>query len=117
DGNVKMTGGGGAGYNLIVYVSGNISFSGTWDKNFDPENLIVYGLPSCKTVTIATGSRLDCVLYAPEAAVSMVGNANFYGASVSDSMRMNGTTGFHYDESLAKLPVYRGYLITSWQEM
>jgi len=120
DGNVKMTG---AGYRLTVFVgdpSGpakSISFTGTWDKSIDPADLLVYGLPTCKTVSIATGAKIECVLYAPEAAVSLVGNANFYGASVSDSMRMNGTTGFHYDEALAKLPTYRGYVITSWQEM
>jgi hypothetical protein len=114
DGNVKMTG---AGYRLTVYVSGNISFSGTWDKSIDPQDLIVYGLPSCKTISVATGAKIECVLYAPEASLSLIGNANFFGASVSDSVRMNGTTGFHYDENLAKQPAYRGYIITSWQEM
>jgi hypothetical protein len=115
-GNVKMTGAAGA-YKLTVYVSGNINCSGTWDKSITPSDLYIYGLPTCTQVSVATGSHIECTLYAPEADMSLIGNANFFGASVSNSMSMNGTTGYHYDESLGKYAAYRGYVITSWKEM
>ena len=102
---------------LTMYVSGDIIFSGNWDKKIDPSQLLVYGLPSCKSINVTTGSELDAVIYAPQAALTLLGNADFYGAAVADSVSMNGRTGFHYDESLAKNPATRCYLITSWKEI
>lgn len=113
-GNVKMNG---SGYRMTVYVSGNINFSGTWDKSIIPSDLIVYGLPTCKSISVSTGSHIECVLYAPEADMSMIGNAIYYGSAMVNSMRMNGTTGFHYDEALGQHPAYRGYVVTSWTEL
>ncbi len=105
------------GHNITLYVSGSISFSGDWDKSLVPSDLMVFGLPSCKTITVDTGSHLEAVIYAPEADMSLTGNAQFYGGVVANSMRMNGSTGFHYDESLSKYPAYRAYVITSWKEI
>ena len=113
-GNVKMNG---SGYRLTLYVSGNISCTGTWDKSITPSDLYIFGLPTCTSVSVATGSHIECTLYAPQADMTMLGNANFFGASVSNSMRMTGNTGYHYDESLSKYPTYRGYIITSWTEI
>jgi len=110
----KVTSG---GQGLTMYVSGSINFSGDWDKSSLPSDLMVFGLPSCKTITVATGSHLEAVIYAPEADMSLTGNAQFSGGVVANSMRMNGSTGFHYDVSLGNYPAYRAYVITSWKEI
>ncbi len=117
-GKVSMTG---TGFRMKIYVSGNMNFSGGWDKSIDPSDLILYGLPTCKKIDLSPSgggfASLQAAVYAPQADITLNGNAQFMGSSVSSSMTMKGNTGYHYDENLGKLPIYRGYVITSWKEI
>ena len=42
---------------------------------------------------------------------------DFVGASVNNTVTMNGHFKFHYDEALGKSRWSRGYVITSWDEI
>ena len=44
-----------------------------------------------------------CSFYAPDANLSINGNAQLYGAVVCHNFHGNGNTGFHYDSELAAL--------------
>ena len=103
------------GAKLRIYIAGaNATFSGTYDRQ-DPKpgEFLIYGLPNLKTIDI---NEAAAAIYAPNAAMNMNGNAQFYGSSLTDSVFMNGNTGFHYDEDLANLSGM-GYTITSWNEI
>jgi hypothetical protein len=41
---------------------------------------------------------------------------NFFGASLTKSVKMNGGFNFHYDEALLKKGA-PGYIIASWNEL
>ncbi|MDB6032613.1 MAG: hypothetical protein JWM16_2951 [Verrucomicrobiales bacterium] len=119
-GNLKITGNlkmDSPGDRLTVYVSGSIDLSGSCDKSVDPKDLIIYGLPTCKSVSIKTGSKMECVLYAPSADINLVGTAQLFGSIAGYSITMNGNTGFHYDESLGRRTGYLGYRPVSWREL
>src|SRR5439155_21509034 len=67
---------------LKLYVSGAIdTTSAKWDKSAAPSDLIIYGLPTCKIITLDTGSKMHGVIYAPQADLSLKGSATFYGSS------------------------------------
>ena len=38
-------------------------------------------------------------------------------ASITESAKLNGHFNFHYDEALRKFGPFRGYVISSWNEM
>lgn len=111
---VKMTG---SGYRLTLYVSGSLTLSGQWDKNVDPKDLLIYGLPTCKTVDITTGSKMEAAIYAPNADVTMNGSADLRGSLTAKSARLTGNASFHYDESLARRSGYFGYKLVAWREL
>jgi hypothetical protein len=102
---------------LRIYVSKNMTLNATWDKAVDPLDLLLFGLPTCKVIDITTGARFPAVLYAPQADVTMSGQANFFGSMVANRVSMSGNSAFHYDEALMTLKAYRGFVITSWQEL
>jgi hypothetical protein len=104
-------------FRLTIYVSGSLSSSGTWSKGVDPQDLIIYGLPTCKVASITTGSAMQAVIYAPSADLNIQGNADFFGSITANTVLMNGTPGFHYDENLGKAQVFRGYIVSSWEEL
>jgi hypothetical protein len=119
-GNLKITGNlkmDSPGDRLTVYVSGTVDLSGSCDKSVDPRDLIIYGLPTCNSVSIRTGSKMECVLYAPSAAITLVGTAQLFGSVTGYSISMNGNTGFHYDESLGRRTGYQGYRPVTWREL
>ena len=61
---------------------------------------------------------MTAAIYAPNADVTISGNANFNGAAVSNSITLNGGVYFHYDEGLADFygddPTFK---IDSWTEI
>jgi len=114
NGKIKVQG---ANQKLTIYLSGNGTLGGNLDSKIDPTDLIIYGLPTCTTLKITSGSDLEAVIYAPEADLSLIGTAEFMGSLTVNSLAMGGNTGIHYDENLANYPVYLGYVISSWQEL
>ena len=102
---------------LRIYVSKGVVLSATWEKAIDPVDLIVYGLPSCKNIEVTTGARFPGVIYAPQAEVKLSGGANFFGSMVANTVVMSGNSAFHYDEALANMNSFRGFIVTGWQEL
>ena len=105
-----------SGARLTLYVSGNISFSGVWDS-IDPEDILIYGLPSCKSVDVPSGAKIKCALYAPSANVSVAGTAMMFGSMAANAIKMNGSTSFHCDESLGRHVPLSIYKVISWREL
>jgi hypothetical protein len=61
------------------------------------------------------------VIYAPNATLNLnggggSGTTDYSGAGIARSIKVNGNFNFHYDEALARIGLYRGYVITSWNE-
>jgi hypothetical protein len=111
----------GATLDLFVYAS-TASFgpnSYNFTSGSKAENLNYYGMPSNTSVSFNGNCSFMGVLYAPDAVLSCNGGAtvlNFFGASLTKSVKMNGGFNFHYDEALLKKGA-PGYIIASWNEL
>lgn len=96
---VKMTG---SGYRLTLYCGGNLALNGLWDKSIDPRDLTIYGLSTCTNITISTGTKMEALVYAPQADINLLGDAKWFGSIVGKSITLNGKASIHYDESLPR---------------
>lgn len=130
--------------NAVLYVSGNISLSGQASVIIAPGasltiycagasadfsgnglinntgsafNFSYYGLNSNTSVAIKGNSSWAGTLYAPYAAITTVGNGDFVGSILGAGVKMTGNGGFHYDEALGRSGIFRGLLVTSWNEI
>jgi hypothetical protein len=60
------------------------------------------------------------VFYAPNAALTLGGGGStqidFSGSAIARTVKLNGNFTFHYDENLKRVGLYRGFVITSWNE-
>ena len=88
------------------------------NATFDPSKFqILYaGTGSMK---LAGGAKPAATVYAPNAAVSMHGNGNFYGSILSNQFTDTGGASVHYDRSLAtKFNVLGNHVMSSfsWQK-
>ena len=84
-----------------------------------PSAFVYYGLPSNRIVDVkASGLLFNGVIYAPNADVTINSQSTVCGSIVGKVIKVNGSgdTAFHYDESLAAVG-FRGYVITSWEEL
>ncbi len=113
DGEVKIN----PNAHLAIYVSGDMTLHGDWSKLGTPGDMYLFGLPTCKKIDVWTGSDFEAVIYAPSADMTLKGNAEFYGASVTKTVSMNGTTAYHYDEALGASNYGRGFVVVSWEEL
>jgi hypothetical protein len=111
------------GASLDVYVYAATATFGPGSYNYSnggkAKDLRYYGMPSNKQINFNGNTTFVGVLYAPDAHVDMNGGGNgvnFLGALMANSVKLNGTYRFHYDEGLAKLGS-PGYVITSWNEI
>jgi len=69
------------------------------NATFNPTQLqFVYG--GTGNVKLAGGSTSAALLYAPQATVTITGNADFYGAVVAGKVTDMGTAAIHYDRRL-----------------
>lgn len=111
------------GASLQIYVGGSASIGGNGIANANAfaSSFGFWGLNSCTSVSFGGNAAFTGTIYAPYAELSMGGGGNntydFVGASVSNSVRMNGHFNFHYDEALGKFGPRRGYTIISWNEV
>jgi hypothetical protein len=108
---------------LRLYVSGavaRIGGNGILNNSGKALNFSYVGLNSNKQVNMEGNAAFVGTIYAPQAALSLGGGGSttydFVGASVSNSVKMNGHYNFHYDESLKIWGPRRGYTIISWSE-
>ncbi len=112
------------GASLKLYVAGpstSLGGNGVMNNAGNAMNFMYYGLPSNTSVSMSGNAAFTGTIYAPSAALTLGGGGNndydFVGASVTDSVRLNGHYNFHYDENLGRLGPKRGYTITSWNEI
>lgn len=108
---------------LRMYVAGtdaSISGKGVVNTPGNATNFYYFGLPSNKTISMSGNAAFTGSMYSPSAALTLGGGGNnsydFIGATVTDSVTMNGHFNFHYDEALGKA-MSRGLTITSWNEL
>lgn len=111
------------GASLQIFMEGQTAFiggNGLANSSGLAGNFSYWGLPSNKTVSIAGNGAFAGTVYAPQAALTLGGGGSntydFMGASVSNSVKLNGHYNFHYDESLKFFGPKRGYTIVSWNE-
>ena len=112
------------GGSLQLYVSGPIASlqgNGVINETGFAKNFRYFGLPSNTQLSVGGNGEFVGVIYAPQAAFSLSGGGDsdndFIGASITDSVTMNGHFKFHYDEDLANLGPDNGYVINTWNEM
>jgi hypothetical protein len=112
------------GGSLEIFMSGaSASFAGnaTWNENGSALNLQYWGLPGNTSVSISGNGSFTGTIYAPSAHLTLNGggkdNYDFVGASISQTVSMNGKVQFHYDEALERLGPDRGYVVNSWNEL
>ena len=83
-------------------------------------NFAYHGLPTNTEVHFGGNASFTGTIYAPNAYFHLGGGGNdgydFVGAAIVNNVKMNGHFAFHYDEALAKIGPFRGYLVDSWQE-
>ena len=123
---IDITGGGkiefAPGATLQLYMAGALTkIAGNGIANNGMANSFSYwGLPSNTQVSLSGNATLAGTVYAPQAQLTLGGggstSADFMGAAVANSIKLNGHFHFHYDESLKILGPKRGYVITSWAE-
>jgi hypothetical protein len=111
------------GGKLTLYVHAANAVIGPGTYNYSgggkAQNLRYFGMPSNKEISFNGNTTFVGVVYAPDAAIDMNGGGagvNFLGSLLADTVRLNGTYRFHYDEGLAKLGS-PGYIVTSWNEI
>jgi hypothetical protein len=109
---------------LEMYVKGPSAYlggNGVINQTGQATNFFYFGLPSNTDLTIQGNGTFIGSVYAPNANAYLGGggysNIDFVGAGVTKSLVMNGHFNLHYDESLGKLGPFRGFIVTSWNEM
>lgn len=84
------------------------------------KNCIIYGTSALTDLDIGGNGEATCVVYAPYANVKLhgggTGDADFQGALMANSFTFTGHYNVHYDESLGRMGLWRGFTITSWNE-
>lgn len=108
---------------LQLYVKGasaSIAGNGVINDSGKASSFGYWGLNSNKSLKLSGNAAFTGTIYAPYAAFTMGGGGNntydFVGASMTDTVNMNGHFNFHYDEALGKYGPRRGYTIVSWTE-
>jgi hypothetical protein len=111
------------GASLNLYMEGATAKMGGTGiiNNSGPASKFSYwGLPTNTSVEMGGNAAFVGTIYAPQAALTLGGGGSdtydFSGATVTNSVKLNGHYNFHYDEALDAYGPRRGYIITNWNE-
>ncbi|MDW7979693.1 MAG: hypothetical protein RMH97_03915 [Verrucomicrobiales bacterium] len=111
------------GASLKIYMQGSsfqISGRGVVNETGNAASFYYFGLPSNTEIKFSGNASFTGAIYAPNADFTLGGGGNntydFVGASVTKTVKMNGHFNFHYDENLARIGSYRGFIPTLWTE-
>jgi len=119
----------GSGATLAIYTSGNVNITGTSVTNGSGGGVANSGAASAfqiwgtgvsgggQTISVQGNGSLSGIVYAPYAAVSIVGNGEVYGSVVGDTIQVTGNANFHYDESLANYGGTNPFKVSKWTEI
>ncbi len=112
------------GASLTLYMTGastKFSGQGVVNETGNALNFSYYGLSSNTSIKLSGNAGFVGTIYAPDAAFTLGGGGNdtsdFIGASVTDSVKMNGHFNFHYDENLGREGPGSGFVATAWHEI
>ncbi len=112
------------GASLQLYVAGastSLGGQGIMNANAKAASFGYWGLNSNTSISLSGNAAFTGTIYAPYAALTMNGGGSttydIVGATVSNTVRMNGHFQFHYDEALGRIGPRSGYTITSWNEL
>jgi len=113
-----------SGESLAVYcAAATASISGNAGMNTDGSamSFSFWGMPTCTSLSFSGNASFVGTIYAPNADFTLNGSGNtvvdFSGSSITKTARLNGHFNFHYDEALRKFGPFRGYIVSSWNEM
>ena len=114
---------------VYLYVTGNMDIGGNGILNNGDvvggsalaSNFLIYGTPSCTSVSISGNGALTAAVYAPAANIVLNGGGergSVYGALSGRTVSFNGNgTVLHYDEALQSVTgVVMGFRPKSWEE-
>jgi hypothetical protein len=112
------------GASLTNWVGGTsltLAGNGVINETGLAKNFVVMAAPSVTSVALSGNGTFTGVLVAPNGNVSMNGTGNnvfdFMGSLMVNSVVMNGSFRFHYDEALGRLPASGRFLIRTWDEI
>jgi hypothetical protein len=79
-----------------------------------------FGTDKNTSINYAGNAAFTGVFYAPNAAMTLGGGGSqqidFSGSAIARDIKLNGNFTFHYDEALKRVGLYKGFVITSWNE-
>ena len=105
------------GAKLELYLAGSsISFSPTI-VGATSTQFMLFGLPSCTSMTLTGGTAFTGIIYAPECDLKATGNASLSGAIIGKSFTCTGTFNFHYDLAAGKNAFISPVTILTWNEL
>jgi len=80
-----------------------------------------YGLPTNEYINMVGNADFTGVIYAPNAQLKLGGSGkdeyDLVGATVTETVTLNGHMNFHYDEALTEWGPDLGYVVTAWNEI
>ncbi len=112
-----------SGVTLTIYAGGDVDIGGNGVSNGsgNAANFYLYGLPTSTSISMSGNAAFTGVIYAPSADLTLGGGGSsdydFVGASISNTVKLNGHYKFHYDESLRKFGPTRDYVVATWNEI
>ena len=105
------------GAKLSLYLGGSsINFSPTL-VGATSTQFMVFGLPSCTSMTLTGGTAFTGIIYAPECDLKATGNSSLSGSIIAKSFTCTGTFNFHYDLAAGKNAVVSPVTILTWNEL
>ncbi len=113
------------GASLVLYAAGattTIGGNGVLNETTSALNFQYWGMPSNTKIDLGGNASFIGTIYAPEADLLLNGGGksgaiDFTGASITKTSTLMGHFSFHYDEVLARIGPFRGYVATSWDEL
>jgi hypothetical protein len=119
--NIYVAGTGTNAGNLQIYLAAPSFSGGASSESRLAEDLGVWGLPTCKTISFSGNSEFTGTIYAPEAALTLSGGGSsdldLCGSFVANSVTVTGHFKCHYDEALMRNGPSRGFAVSSWREL
>jgi hypothetical protein len=91
------------GHNKIIIVGGNITTSGGTSLGNVNQIPMIVDLNANATINMSAGATTYAALYAPDASVTLLGNAQFYGSLIAKNITLgngSGSPGITYYSNL-----------------
>jgi hypothetical protein len=102
---------------LELYVSApSITFAPVINGAAPPQ-FVIFGLPSCNSLTLNGGTKFVGVIYAPSSDISANGTSSFYGAIAAGSFKCGGNFTMHHDRGTGRPQPPEPLTILSWAEL